>query len=122
MRRRWPGEWHACMATVPAATPSAPGAFPACAPDDQPAAATCPPHPGLRFIYATGPYVLYILGPTSLLIATVLCVAAQVLFDIVPAYSVEEEEEGEEDDGEQAAASGAVKQEHAALQVAPSPS
>ncbi|KAL4444916.1 hypothetical protein ABPG77_003966 [Micractinium sp. CCAP 211/92] len=77
---------------------------------------------GLRFIYATGPYVLYILGPTSLLIATVLCVAAQVLFDIVPAYSVEEEEEGEEDDGEQAAASGAVKQEHAALQVAPSPS
>lgn len=81
---------------------------------------------GLRFIYATGPFVLYILGPTSLLIATVLDVAAQVLFDIVPVYEEEEEEgegegEGEagEDRGGPAVADGAAKAAHAALQLAP---
>ncbi|KAL4448062.1 hypothetical protein ABPG75_005281 [Micractinium tetrahymenae] len=75
---------------------------------------------GLRFIYATYPFVLYILGPTSLLIATVLDVAAQVFFDIVPVYPEEEEEEGEgeaEEEGQDEAAGAADG--HAALQLVP---
>lgn len=76
---------------------------------------------GLRFIYATGPYVLYILGPTSLLIATVLVLVAQVLFDIVPDYAAVEEEEEEVAEGEGGQDGGqkvgAQKGDHAALQL-----
>lgn len=61
--------------------------------------------------------MLYILGPTSLLIATVLVLVAQVLFDIVPDYAAVEEEGEEAAEGEGAQKVGAQKGDHAAVQL-----
>lgn len=44
---------------------------------------------GLRLFFAFGPFVLWVLGPTTLLVASVADVAAQLLFDVVPAADVE---------------------------------
>lgn len=38
---------------------------------------------GLKLIFATAPVILYVLGPTAFLIATLLDLAAQFLFDVI---------------------------------------
>lgn len=39
---------------------------------------------GLRLFFAVGPFLLSLLGPTALLIATILDISALAAFDIVP--------------------------------------
>ena len=59
------------------------------------------------------PALLYILGPTTLLIATVLDLGALVLFDVVPAAECEDDEGSgaDEPDGQPAGGAGGLQRE-----------
>ncbi|PRW57444.1 hypothetical protein C2E21_4037 [Chlorella sorokiniana] len=55
---------------------------------------------GLRLLFVFPPFLLYLIGPTTLLIATVVDLAAQLMFDVVVEPAVEPaEEEKTECDG-----------------------
>ncbi|KAI3427232.1 hypothetical protein D9Q98_007167 [Chlorella vulgaris] len=62
---------------------------------------------GLRLFFAFGPYILWVLGPTTLLIATVLDLAAQFLFDCIPASQLDGSADREEEEREAAAEAAA---------------
>ena len=59
----------------------------------------CRPAAGLRLLFAVGPFLLYLLGPTALIIATVLDIAAQAAFDVVPSALCDPRCEEEERSG-----------------------
>jgi hypothetical protein len=73
---------------------------------------------GLRLFFAFGPFVLWVLGPTTLLVASIADVAAQLLFDVVPAADVEgggEHAAGDEGAEEEGGAGGKARVEAAPL-------
>ncbi len=71
---------------------------------------------GLRLFFIFGPVVLWIIGPTALLIATLFAVGAQLLFDVVPAFEVQnepgEDDKAEADTSITSAADAAAVSEH----------
>ena len=56
---------------------------------------------GLRFIFAVGPFILWMVGALAMLIGTVVEILALFLMDHVPVSAVEEKEEKVEEHGEE---------------------